>query len=69
MPACILALPELSNSFRRLIQPFTIRQQRKQFDGAEKLHRVRVWPAQWPRFPSGKIKGQSFFICKSLLKD
>jgi hypothetical protein len=40
----------LPNSLCRLIQPFTIGQQRNQFDGTEKLHRVRVRPAQWPRF-------------------
>jgi hypothetical protein len=41
----ILSLPILADSFRCLIQPFTIRQPRDQFDGAEKLHRVRVTPA------------------------
>jgi len=46
----ILSLPELADGFRRLIQPLTIRQQRDQFDGAKKLHRVRLWSAQCPQF-------------------
>lgn len=45
----ILLLPELTNRLRCVIQPFTIGQQRKQFNGAKKLHCVRVWPAQWPQ--------------------
>ena len=49
MSAGVLSLPELPNCLRRLVQPLTIRQKRNEFDGAEKLNRIRVWPAQWPQ--------------------
>jgi hypothetical protein len=32
----------LADGFCRIVQPFTIRQQSEQFDGAEKPHRVRL---------------------------
>jgi hypothetical protein len=35
----------LADGFRHLIQLFTICQQRDEFDGAEKLHDVRIWTA------------------------
>ena len=50
IPTCIFPFPELPNRFRRFVQPFTICQQRNQFNGTKKLHRVRVWPTQWPQF-------------------
>jgi len=34
----MLALPELADGFRRLVQSVTIRQQRDDFHGTEKLH-------------------------------
>jgi len=40
--ASILSLPELPNRFRGIIQPCTIRQQRNQFNGTEKLNRIRI---------------------------
>ena len=46
IPPGILSLPELANRLGRLIQPFTICQQRHEFNSAEKLDRVGVWPAQ-----------------------
>jgi hypothetical protein len=52
MTTGILSLPVLADGFRRFVQPITVSQLRHQFDGAEKLHRVRVWPAQWPQFSS-----------------
>jgi hypothetical protein len=60
IPPGILSFPELPNGFRSLIQPFTICQQRNQFDGAEKLHRVRVRPAQRPQLASGDENGNIF---------
>jgi hypothetical protein len=47
----ILPLPKLPNRLRDFIQPLTVRQQRDEFNGAEKLHRIRIWPAQWLQFP------------------
>jgi len=44
-PVLRVAGPELGD----FVQPFTISQQRDKLDGAEKLHRVRVRPAQWPQ--------------------
>jgi hypothetical protein len=52
MTAGILSLPELADSFCGFVQPFAIRQQRDQFNGTEKLHSIRVWPAQWPQLAS-----------------
>ena len=43
----ILSFPELADGFRRLMQPFPIRQQHDEFDGAEKLHCIRVWTVEW----------------------
>jgi hypothetical protein len=51
LPPGILSPPELPDGFCRLIQPLTIRQQRNQFDGTEKLHRIGVRPAQRPQLP------------------
>jgi hypothetical protein len=56
----ILLLPELTNRLRCVIQPFTIGQQRKQFNGAKKLHCVRVWPAQWPQLARSDKNGNIF---------
>ncbi len=41
----ILPPPVLADGFGRLVQPFTIRQQRDEFDGAEKFHCIRIRPA------------------------
>jgi hypothetical protein len=46
----ILSLTELADGFRRLIQPFTICQKCHQFNGAEKLYSVLIWPALWLNF-------------------
>jgi hypothetical protein len=45
----ILLPPVLPDRFCRVVQPITVRKQRDQFDGVEKLHRVRLWPAQRPQ--------------------
>ena len=50
--ASILSLPVLANGFRRLIKPLAIRQQGEQFDGAEKLDRIRIRPAQCRSLPA-----------------
>jgi hypothetical protein len=50
MTAGALSLPELPNGFRCFVQPITIRWQPDKFDGAEKLHRVRIWPGQRTQF-------------------
>jgi hypothetical protein len=42
----IFTLPELADGFRRLVQPFTIRQQRDKFDGTEKLDCVGIWRSE-----------------------
>src|ERR1035437_6914785 len=47
MTAGILSLPKLSDGFGRVVEPVAVGEQRDQFDGTEKLHRIRVWPAQW----------------------
>src|ERR1035438_1554277 len=66
----ILSLPVLADGFRRFVQPITVSQQRDEFDGAEKLHRVPVGPAQWRNFPalartptSSGVQFRSFATC------
>jgi len=57
MTAGIFSLPKLADGFRHLIQPLTIRQQCDEFDGAEKLYRVQIRPAQWPQFARSDENG------------
>jgi hypothetical protein len=56
----ILAPPELANGFGGLIQPLPIRQQPHEFDRAEKLDSVRVWPAQRLEFSCGDENSDIF---------
>jgi hypothetical protein len=49
MPPGILAFPKIADCFGGLIQPLTIREQREEFDGTEKLYRVWPGPAQRPQ--------------------
>ena len=56
----IFSPPELADGLRRLIQPLTIRQQREQFNGAKKLHRVRPRPPQWPQLACGNEQRDIF---------
>jgi hypothetical protein len=35
---------------RSIVQPLLISQQRNEFDGTEKLDRIRIRPAKWPQF-------------------
>jgi hypothetical protein len=49
-------LPILADGFGCFIQPLPIRQQRDQFIGTEKLHRIRVRSAQWPQFAMPEIR-------------
>ena len=53
----VLALPELADGFRRLIQPLTIREQHHQFDGPKEFDRIGVWFAQWLEFSSSDEQG------------
>ena len=65
--ASILSLPVLANGFRRLIKPLAIRQQGEQFDGAEKLDRIRIRPAQCRSLPAvTRMATSSGVQCSSL---
>jgi hypothetical protein len=57
MTTGILSFPELADGFRRLIQPFPIRQQHDEFDGAEKLHCIRVWTVEWTQLTRSNEQG------------
>jgi hypothetical protein len=51
IPPGILSLPKLPNRLCCIIQPITICQERHEFDGAEKLHRVGIAEFVVSRFP------------------
>jgi hypothetical protein len=42
------------------IQPFTICEQRDQFDGAEKLYHIWIRSAQWPQLAGAHENGDIF---------
>ena len=65
----ILAPPELADGFRRLIEPVRIRQQRDQFDGAEKFHCVGLRLAERPQFARTDEDGDIFRIAVQQLRN
>jgi len=56
----IFSLPELADRFCGLVQPVRVSQQRDESNGAEKLHRVWVWPAQRPQLARAHQDGDIF---------
>lgn len=53
----VLTPPKLPDGFRSLVQPFTIRQQRDQFDGAEEFDVVGFGPPERPQLAGGHQDG------------
>jgi len=52
MATHILSPPVLAGGFRGIVQPFTIREQADQFDGAKEFDRAGLWPPNARSFPA-----------------